>query len=274
LSNGQHIEQEDLALYSMQALTPAESAEAKTHLDTCATCLCVLADMLADVSLIAMTVPQEELPEGARQRFAAAIAKTPQLSGMASKAAPVAAGRPPIRHKHKHSSALGWFEWAITAASLAVACYLGYHSFELQRELDANRVEIAQLSVQAAHAQELQGLMDALSSPDAKRVTLTETRGPAQPIGHATYLPRSGALIFVASNLRPVPQSKTYELWLIPANGKAPIPAGLFRPDAKGSASVVLPPLPEGVDAKAFGVTVETAEGASTPTLPIVMSGQ
>lgn len=273
MSNGQHIEQEDLALYSMQALTPAESAEVKAHLDTCATCRSVLADMLADVSLIAMTVPQEELPEGARQRFAAAMAKTSQLSAAASKVPQIAAP-PRSRHKHKHTSALGWFEWAITAAALLVACYLGYHDFELQREIDANREEIARLSVQAAHAQELDRLMDALSSPLARQVTLTETRGMPQPVGHATYLPKSGALIFVASNLRPLVKSKTYELWLIPANGKAPIPAGLFRPDAKGSAAVVLPPLPEGVDAKAFGVTVETAEGASTPTLPIVMSGQ
>jgi anti-sigma-K factor RskA len=63
-------------------------------------------------------------------------------------------------------------------------------------------------------------------------------------------------------------------LWLIPANGQAPIPAGLFRPDASGSASLVLPPLPKDVDAKAFGVTIEDARGATTPTLPIVLSGQ
>jgi anti-sigma-K factor RskA len=68
--------------------------------------------------------------------------------------------------------------------------------------------------------------------------------------------------------------NKTYELWLIPANGQAPIPAGLFQPDANGTASVVFPSLPVGIDAKAFGVTVEDAQGAATPTLPIVMSGQ
>ena len=78
----------------------------------------------------------------------------------------------------------------------------------------------------------------------------------------------------MASNLRPVPENKTYELWLIPANGKAPMPAGLFRPDASGSASVVLPTLPQGVEAKAFGVTIEDAQGSATPTLPIVMAGQ
>ena len=83
-----------------------------------------------------------------------------------------------------------------------------------------------------------------------------------------------GALIFVASEMHPVQANKTYELWLIPADGTAPIPAGLFRPDAGGSASVILPTLPVGVEAKAFGVTIEDAQGSTTPTLPIVMSWQ
>ena len=60
---------------------------------------------------------------------------------------------------------------------------------------------------------------------------------------------------------------------MIPADGKAPIPAGLFRPDAAGNASVVLPPLPRGVPAKAFGVTIEKAEGSATPTAPIILVG-
>ena len=171
----------------------------------------------------------------------------------------------------KPKSGFGWFGWVTAVAAVAVACYLGYHSFNLQRRLDTDRGQIAQLSVQAARAQEL---MDALTSPQAKQVTLTETRQLAHPVGHATYLKSSGTLIFVASNLHPVPRNKTYELWLIPANGRAPISAGLFRPDSHGSASVVLPPLPAGVEAKAFRVTVEDAHGSATPTLPIVMAGQ
>jgi anti-sigma-K factor RskA len=76
-----------------------------------------------------------------------------------------------------------------------------------------------------------------------------------------------------ASNLQPVPPGKTYELWVIPADGKAPLPAGTFHPDARGYASVVLPTLPAGVPAKAFGVTVENAGGSPSPTLPLVLSG-
>ena len=60
---------------------------------------------------------------------------------------------------------------------------------------------------------------------------------------------------------------------MIPANGKAPVAAGLFRPDAAGTATVVLPPLAPGIAAKAFGVTVEKAAGSDSPTSPIILSG-
>ena len=62
-------------------------------------------------------------------------------------------------------------------------------------------------------------------------------------------------------------------MWLIPASG-APIPAGLFKPDAKGGATVVNPPLPEGVEAKNFAVTLEDESGShETPRGSFVIVG-
>jgi hypothetical protein len=40
-----------------------------------------------------------------------------------------------------------------------------------------------------------------------------------------------------------------------------------------GTATLVLPMLPRGIAAKAFGVTIENAGGATSPTMPIVLSG-
>jgi hypothetical protein len=268
LNGATHISQEDLALYAMQALAPAEQAEAQTHLAGCAACQGALRDILAEVSLLALSVEQQPLPPGAEQRFMARIANTPQERAATRPAARREAE--PVMAEHKNGFGFGWLGWVTALVAIAVAAYFGNHSFQLEQQLNGDKTDIAQLSAQAARAQEL---TDALTSPEAKQVTLTETKQPAQPVGHATYLPSKGALIFVASNLRAVKPNKTYELWLIPANGKAPIPAGLFRPDATGSASVVLPTLPAGVEAKAFGVTIEDAQGSSTPTLPIVLSG-
>ena len=104
------------------------------------------------------------------------------------------------------------------------------------------------------------------------RVTLVAAKAPPQPQGKAIYVRDRSSLIFLASNMPAVPSDKIYELWLIPTTG-APIPAGLFKPDAHGSATVINPPLPGNVEAKAFAITVEPEAGSTTPTMPIVMVG-
>jgi hypothetical protein len=264
-----HIPQEDLALYSMQALTPAEQSQIAAHLAECADCKSALADIYAENALLALTVDPQPLPSSLRQRFMARVANTPQETA-AEKAAALRRSADLAHSRRKSGGAMAWLGWVTALTALAVAVYLGHTIQRLGQQLNKDRSDIAMLSAQAARAEEL---TDALTSPAAKQVTLTETKKPAEPVGHATYLPNKGALIFVADNLRPLEPNKTYELWLIPANGKAPMPAGLFRPDASGSASVVLPELPQGVEAKGFGVTIEDAQGSPTPTLPIVMSG-
>jgi hypothetical protein len=119
---------------------------------------------------------------------------------------------------------------------------------------------------------ELQRVAAPILEPEAQRVTLVSVKTPPQPQGKAFYLRNRSNLVFVASNMPPLPPQKAYELWLIPAQG-APIPAGVFKPDAHGSATVVNPPLPAGAEAKAFAITVENEAGATSPTMPIVMMG-
>jgi anti-sigma-K factor RskA len=80
-------------------------------------------------------------------------------------------------------------------------------------------------------------------------------------------------LIFQANNMAPLQTAKVYELWLIPANGGSPVPAGTFHPDNRGDASLIMPPLPKGIAAQAFGITIENEGGSQTPTLPIIMVG-
>jgi anti-sigma-K factor RskA len=78
--------------------------------------------------------------------------------------------------------------------------------------------------------------------------------------------------VFLASNMPELPPQKTYELWLIPTSG-APIQAGLFRPDTHGSAALIKPLLPTGVEAKTFAITVEPAAGSAAPTSTPIMVG-
>jgi hypothetical protein len=265
---GDHISEDDLTLYAMRLLTPAEDTAVQRHFDTCVECRSRLADIVGSLALVALTVPQEVPPDGSRDRF------LKRVQTEASSTAPVAAPDVVTIAEPQPARPSNWFGnlgWIAAAAALLFAAYMGNNAHNLRQQLAAQDNQITLLSNQVSREQQI---MAALTSPTAKRVTLTETKAAGQPSAHVMYAKEHGALVFVASHLHPVAAGRTYELWLIPANGQAPIPAGLFRPDASGSASVVLPPLPKGVDAKAFGVTVENAQGATTPTLPIVLSGQ
>ena len=115
--------------------------------------------------------------------------------------------------------------------------------------------------------------VDTLTAQDVQRVDVMQV-GAKQPPpqGKAIYSRQNNGLIFVASKLLPLPAQKAYELWIIPTKG-APIPAGVFKPDAHGGAMVINPPIPAGVEAKAFAITIEPEAGSTTPTMPIVMLG-
>jgi anti-sigma-K factor RskA len=119
---------------------------------------------------------------------------------------------------------------------------------------------------------ELRKIAAPIIDPAAQRVTLVAAKTPPQPQGKAYYLKNRSSLVFLANNMPPLPAQKAYELWLIPTSG-SPIPAGVFKPDARGNATVVNPPLPAGVEAKAFAITVENDAGSSVPTSPVLMSG-
>jgi hypothetical protein len=169
------------------------------------------------------------------------------------------------------SGGAGWLGWVLALVLLILAAYLGNRNFRLKKQLEEDQARLTVLSEQAERAQ---ALTDALTSPDAKLVTLGELKLAPLPVGHAAYLSKSGKLVFVGSHLRALAANKSYELWLIPAMGKTPVASGMFRPDAAGNATVVLPPLAAGIAAKSFIVTIEDAGGAATPTLPIVMAGE
>ena len=169
------------------------------------------------------------------------------------------------------SRALPWVGWAL-AAGLAVTAGNLYQQRDALRTVVATQSgTMGQMSADAASARQV---LDTMTDSKAKRVTLTTTpQAKPAPQGRATYVASKGTLIFIANNLEPLQPAKVYELWLIPADGQAPIPAGTFHPDESGNASVIMPPLPKGVEAKAFGVTIEDEGGASKPTLPIIMVG-
>ena len=261
----EHIPQEDLVLYAMQAMDAHELAAVRLHLEQCAECRQALAEANGDLALVAMSVKQKPLPQGARERFVARLAADAAQKNKTDSTQVVS-----IERKRPARTAALWIGWLAAAASILFAFSLEQRVHELDDQLAQQKNAAAQQATANARAQQV---LDVLTAPAAKRVLLTSAKTKPEPSGRAVYLADNGGLVFQANDLGQLAANKTYELWVIPADGKAPIPAGLFRPDSAGSASVVLPPLPTGVPAKAFGVTIEKAEGSATPTAPIILVG-
>ena len=75
--------------------------------------------------------------------------------------------------------------------------------------------------------------------------------------------------VLMAENMPPVPEGKTYQIWVI--RGDTPQPSGLFEPNGDPIAAVVEKPV-EGADAVA--VTVEPEGGSKEPTTDPMLVGE
>ena len=265
MTNGLHISGDDLALHAMQALTAEESAAVQAHVAECEICREELSAAMGDLALVALSAEQQPLPEGARERFLSRVAEDAKQAEHHAKLAKIIPFNPARAGKVSV-----WAPRVAVAALLIISAGLSWEVKHLDERLRDESATLRNMAEKNAWAQ---AVVDLLNAPAAQRVLLTAAKTPPAPSGRAVYLPSTGALVFQGNNLASLAADKTYELWVIPANGTAPIPAGLFRPDAAGNASVLLPDLPKGVPAKAFGVTVEKASGSDSPTAPILLVG-
>jgi anti-sigma-K factor RskA len=247
---------EDLPLYALDSLEGGECPALEKHLEGCASCRRELELLRSDLSLLALTTTGPKPPARARQRLMSAIANESRLPA----AAPAAERQPHSWWSNFGRPVLGW----ATAAALALVCIgLLRQNSTLQRNVGSLRAQFqTQLADQESKRQQANGVVATLLDPEATKIELVAVGNKPQPRGKAIYQRRNHNLIFLASNLPRLPAEKIYELWLFPASGGAPIAAGLFKPDSRGSATVVNPPLPEGVEAKNFVVTLEPESGS------------
>ncbi len=246
---------EDLALHALGALHGSEKAVLEAHLQECAACRRELEDLRGDMALMALSAAGPKPPARSRTRLLEAVAREP-------------------RRQAERGSSLrrGWWRMlpmlTSAAAAILIIVILGKMT-DLRNELVRVQGQSAQTQIELQRAKEIAAT---LTAPDAVRVTLVAAKTPPQPQGKAIYVRDRASLIFIASNFGTLPAGKAYELWIIPTQGN-PIPAGVFKPDANGSGTIVNPPIPSNVEAKAFAITVEPEAGSAAPTSAPIMLG-
>ena len=239
--------------YAMDAVPPSERAAFERHLASCEPCrqeVRGLREATAALAAATAVQPSAEFQEATLR----AAAQTRQLPP--ADAAPTPPWRALRRQRH---GLRGWRPRLGVALAGAVACVLavaaivaGISAYGMHSRLDQDQGH--------DHAVAM-----VLGAPDAKMMSAPVTTG-----GTATVVMshRERALVFTAADLRVLPSSESYELWLMgPAGNK---PAGMLS--VSGGGKMASPMVVAGLaSGDRVGMTVEPAGGSPHPTTPLVV---
>ena len=248
-------------LVPLAALDGEEALEFRLHLETCAACRAELDEFRRVAAGIAAGVTPVPPPPELRQRVLAAAGMSPASPGRSrSRVAP-------------------WLGSLAAAAAALLAVSLVLTRQELARERERSRA----LAAQAEQARrELAGLRHALDEarsvhdlvvqPESRLTLLAGLPSAPGARGRVLWNASTRAAVLIASGLQPPPPGKAYEVWVI-GESKQPVPAGVFRPAADGTALVKLPPVEETARPRTFAVTLEPAAGSPSPTGPMMLAG-
>jgi hypothetical protein len=269
-----YIDPDDIALYAMQLLPPDETEEMTLHLQHSAEARRILAEEYSALSIFAHSAEMQSPPAMARQRLMKHVAREKKevpvdpLAHIDAQRAAVLPFEEKVATRGAAAKILPWVGWALAAGVGGFSALQYTQQERLKSTLAINQAELKQTQAQAELANTL---MENVKDSSAAQFTLTATGVKPPPTARVSYVSDKGSLLLVAGNLEKLEPSKVYELWLFPADDSHPIPAGTFKADDRGFATMVLPELPKGIAARNFAVTVEDGLVAVPTTKPVLV---
>jgi len=156
-----------------------------------------------------------------------------------------------VHPRASHRSRLAWLRELLSVRNLALGAaallVIGLFSWSM---------------LLRGEVQDLQGRVQSLQSqPQEPQMVKLGGAGTEQGAQAELVTLEGDLAVLVVENMPPVPEDKTYQIWVI--EGDVPKPSGLFEPNQDSVAAVVEHPL-EGGDVVA--VTVEPEGGSPKPT--------
>lgn len=133
---------------------------------------------------------------------------------------------------------------------------------ELQKQIVSYQQVVERQSGQVAPLLRLAGM---LNTPSLRFIRLRGTGGHGGITGSAFLSDSSGVLVY-AMGLPPLPQGKTYQLWLMRRQSPGIVSGGIFKPDSNGRAFVEVDPSQFTRSVTTLAVTDEPDGGSPGPT--------
>ena len=260
--NGHPTRPEDFDLYALGVLEGEEKAAIESHILTCADCAAKLAEARGRIALLAFSAPRVEPSAAVRERLLRQVHASAENAG--ARRAQGAA------EPERGGGFFGrWWAAILVPVGIALAIatiFLWSENARLTRELAQQR---ANLEDQKKQLDEVRHMAALLEAKDTMTVALASQPGMAKGDVRVMYNAKMGMAV-CDGWVEPAPANKSYQLWLVPMEGK-PISAGVM--DHGGPINPWMMKLPQGMPAKAFAVTLEPEGGMPQPTGPMVLVG-
>lgn len=262
-----HEEFENVAaLEAIGAASPDESAALRRHLAECDSCGGVMGEMANAAAAFALSLDPVQPPPAVRARVMQKIGVRDQ-------------GDPARREG-------GFSRWLLPAAAILAVALLGWSQMlllgqrekveqaELRARESAEQAErlAAEKRTLEAENQKLNSFVASMSASSTRTISLGGQ--PMAPAASArVFLDTAQRQAFVFFHDLPAnPHDKSYQLWVIPAEGD-PLGVGVFDVKENGTASMVLQNLPVATEIKALAVTMEPKGGLPAPSGQMYLMG-
>jgi anti-sigma-K factor RskA len=238
-----HAMLDDVAVYALGVLPPAEARRVRTHIASCEECGEEYRRLRSTASLVGVSA--ETI--GDARTCPSALLKPRIMSAIAKQAAPPREAGPKM-----------WPAYLVAAACLAIAIVSSMANISLTNQNRQMRAELSRSTEETAKlAQTLNQtrttIADLLSS-DAKHYDLEGGQ----------IVTRAGRVYIAMRALPQPPHGKVYQAWTLAKGAKKVAPSYTFVPDANGIAVIALPV--EARSMAAIAISVEPEGGSKQPT--------
>lgn len=232
--------QDQAALYVLGALDASEAAAFEQSLSDDAELRDLVRQLRESVGALAYAAPAVSPAADLRARVLHRISAAAKLTTF-----------PDERHRAKTP----WLPWAI-AAALALFCGI----------LAVDRAHLQRAVAEARAA-------DPLSGATVVPLATTPAAIAASKGSVVWQQDRQSGMIKLSNMPAPDP-GKDYQLWVVDAEHKDPISAGIVRVNAEGVAELRFRPVEAAHNVRAFAISVEREGGVQKKEGPIVMVGK
>jgi len=278
-------------LYALGGLAEPERARLEQHVaDGCAECEAALRANLEIAAQLLLAVAAASPAPAVQERLFARVRGDGATSGGSAGGGPFAAGGQGRRGSMSTRVPLAAAAGVLLVLGLsALSAVLGTRlarerevnadledalayeesiSWALVREMETERSRRVAVEDRVTG---LSRIVSALEAPLARSLALAGQGEFQRAVARAYIEPESGRLILYAHNLPPVPDGRTYQIWVIVED--RPRSVGLFRSDSAGEAKYDTGRLQDLDGPVTVAVTLEPEGGAPKPTGPIVLAG-